>query len=325
MRPAAVFTPVAFTLLASSSRAAPAAPALGPRPGQIKNFVTFGDSYTDVTIDINGSTTWPVYVAGYAHLNLFPFAHAGATCNQSLTPRQYPAVMQDELPEYFAQVNNGSIKVKGDDTIYSLWIGTNDLGPNTLLTGGVIHNATVVDTTMCAIHWIQTLYNSGARNFIYQNIVPLERVPLYAVNSYPNRYWTAPRNATEWHLFINELAVAGNEIAELLLQNLPASLPGAHIALFDSHSLFNDILNNPSEYLNGTAPLNTTGSIISCQLQVNESTSDAGDCTIASGTDKDSFVWLDELHPSEQTDRIVAHEFVNIIQGNGSKWATWFS
>lgn len=37
---------LAFGLL--SSAALPGFPETGPRPGQIKNLVTFGDSYTDV-------------------------------------------------------------------------------------------------------------------------------------------------------------------------------------------------------------------------------------------------------------------------------------
>lgn len=33
----------------------------------------------------------------------------------------------------------------------------------------------------------------------------------------------------------------------------------------------------------------------------------------------------DELHPSEQSDRVVAREIANILDGKGSEYATWFS
>ena len=52
------------------------------------------------------------------------------------------------------------------------------------------------------------------------------------------------------------------------------------------------MLANPSTYLNGTAPLNTTGCVRSCIYQLNENLTDTGDCTIANGTDRDSFIWL---------------------------------
>jgi hypothetical protein len=35
-------------------------------------------------------------------------------------------------------------------------------------------------------------------------------------------------------------------------------------------------------------------------------------------------MWYDELHPSEQTDRVIAREFVDVVKGK-SKWATYWS
>lgn len=116
-----------------------------------------------------------------------------------------------------------------------------------------------------------------------------------------------------------------------------------HVAIFDSHSLFADMFAHPALYLNGTAPLNVTGSIRACVFQLNESTSDTGDCTIATGTDVDSFLWyvltvssrfgqncksrnrFDELHPSEQADRIVGREIASVIRGEKNRWTTWLS
>lgn len=63
-------------------------------------------------------------------------------------------------------------------------------------------------------------------------VIPLERTPLYANDSYTNHYWTRERNTTEWHLFMTELSVSANEIARLMLEALPASLPDAHIGPF---------------------------------------------------------------------------------------------
>ena len=62
-------------------------------------------------------------------------------------------------------------------------------------------------------------------------IIPLDRLPIYAVDAYPDKFWTAQRNTTEWHLFIQELAVAGNAISKLMLQNLARELDGAHIGM----------------------------------------------------------------------------------------------
>jgi len=97
------------------------------------------------------------------------------------------------------------------------------------------------------------------------------------------------------------------------------------LAFFDSYSFFEDMLAHPALYLNGTAPLNITGCVHSCVYQLNESPTDTGICTIANGTDRDSFLWYDELHPSEQTDRNIAKEVAEVIEGKSNRWTRWLS
>jgi hypothetical protein len=60
-------------------------------------------------------------------------------------------------------------------------------------------------------------------------MVPLDKVPLYSANSYPNKYWTEQRNTTEWNVFMKELVAAGNSISELMLANLARTLHGSHV------------------------------------------------------------------------------------------------
>ncbi|KAF9040087.1 GDSL lipase/acylhydrolase [Panaeolus papilionaceus] len=297
---------------------------VGLRPKQIKNLVTFGDSYTDTVIVSNGGTQWPVYASGFAKVNLFPFARSGATCSNNITFRPFPSLFESQLPTYFqASAKGGTIKVKPEETLYTLWLGTNDVGSNALLTGS--DNASLVDVTTCMINWVKTLYQSGARNFLFQNMIPLQNVPLYAPISHPARYWTAQRNTTEWSVFMTELVLSGNALTKLMLEALAPNLKGAHVGIFDSHSLFADMFAHPAKYLNGTAPLNVTGAVQECVFDLNENTSDMGRCTIAQGTDRDSFLWFDELHPSEQADRIVAREIAQVIEGKPNQWTRWLS
>ncbi|KAI0754371.1 GDSL lipase/esterase [Daedaleopsis nitida] len=299
--------------------------AAGPLPGQIKNLVPFGDSYTDIDGHADGGIMWPVFASEEGKFNLFNFAKSGATCSNNLTFRPFPPLFESQLPLYFTEKANGSLKLIPQETIYTLWIGTNDVGANALLTGNHAPGVTIVDTVSCAVNWVKVLYESGARNFIFQNMIPLETTPLYAAGSYPNRYWTAQRNTTEWSVFMNELTTSGNAIAKLMLQALAPTLHGAHIGLFDSHSLFTDMFNRPQLYLNGTAPLNVTGAVHACVFELNESTSDPGVCTDAVGTDQDSFLWFDELHPSVQAERVVAKAISDAIHRRTEKWITWLS
>ncbi|KAF8516085.1 carbohydrate esterase family 16 protein [Gautieria morchelliformis] len=289
----------------------------------IKNIVTFGDSYTDISVAL--FPLWPIYAADYGHLTMFDFARSGATCSNGLTPRTFPGVLEDEIPAFENATAHGNLTLPPSETLYTLWIGTNDVGVGELLTGQAVSGVSIVNTSACAVSWVQRLYDAGARNFFFQNMVPLDRVPLYSSNSYPNKYWTEQRNSTEWNVFMKELVAAGNSISELMLANLAHTLPDSHVCLFDSHALFTDILDHPNVYLNGTAPLNTTGAVRSCVYDLNESTSDPGNCTVATGANADSFVWFDELHPSEQSQRVVAKEIVSAINGTSERWLTCFS
>ncbi|KAF5356378.1 hypothetical protein D9758_009473 [Tetrapyrgos nigripes] len=316
MRPFPELAIVAFSSLIGL------ADAKGITPGQIKNLVTFGDSYTDAGVPADNGTAWPTYAAGYANVSLFPFAKSGATCSNNITFRPFPSLFESQLPDFFAEKKNGTLpKLEGKETLYTLWIGTNDVGANGLLTGhGAIledgERVSVVDTVTCAVNWVKTLYDSGARNFLFQNMIPLQHTPLYSADSYINHYWTLERNTTQWTVSMAELVISGNKIAQLLLKALAPSLSGAHVGLFDSYGLLKDMIANPSMYLNGTAPLNVTIPLKSCVYQLNESTSDTGVCTVAQGTDRDSYLWYDELHPSEQADRMVAKEIAKTFMSN---------
>lgn len=117
-------------------------------------------------------------------------------------------------------------------------------------------------------------------------MIPLEKTILYSADSYPNRYWTAQRNTTEWSVFMTELTHAGNALSKALLELLAPTLPGAHIGIF-----FEDMLANPHKFLNGTVPPNTTGAIHSCVFELNQDTSDTGNCTTVTGAAADSYFW----------------------------------
>ncbi|KAL5533380.1 hypothetical protein ACEPAF_5156 [Sanghuangporus sanghuang] len=79
---------------------------------------------------------------------------------------------------------------------------------------------------------------------------------------------------------------------------------------------------SPAKYLNGTAPPNVVTPIKSCIFQLNGSTAN---CTTVTGTDRDSYLWFDELHPSEQANRVVAREYSNAISRKSDSWVTWLS
>ncbi|KAJ8522310.1 hypothetical protein ONZ45_g1074 [Pleurotus djamor] len=235
---------------------------IGVAPGQITDFVTFGDSYTDIVTRGDGpdAQSWPIYAQMLSGAKLHPFAKAAATCSVNIT---FPSrsVFEYQLPSYFNETSSGRLVLDPEKTVYTLWIGTNDVGVMSLLTGK--SNASVVDVINCSTNWVQTLYDSGARYFIFQNMIPLQLAPMYYGN-----------------IFMKELVLSGNAIAKLSLEKMAKNLDGAHIALFDSYGLFLDMVMKPKLYLNGTVPPNVRGFINGCLANI---------CVNVKGPAKDSF------------------------------------
>jgi hypothetical protein len=161
-----------FSLLAFSLLPLSALSATPLAPGQITDFVTFGDSYTDVVWS-PGGVPWPFWARDYSGARVHPFARAGGTCSNNITARPFPSVYEGQIPEYDRAFGRGpgAVRLDGGKTLHMLWIGTNDLGSNALLTSP--GTSTIVDVTKCAVGWVKTLYDLGARNFLFQNVRPM--------------------------------------------------------------------------------------------------------------------------------------------------------
>lgn len=250
---------------------------------------------------------------------------------------------QYEIPAYVADSKyvypNGTkfLDDPVDETVYSIFIGTNDLGNYAFISDAQVPGTTIVNYTDCVFNAIQRIYDNGGRYFVLQNVAPLQLSPQYGLPGKgglaSTQYWPEkPSNITEISYKMLEYVSLVNNIFKYetpYLTEVANRYPGAQIAVMDINGLVSglptshnyqcansnfqqltDIYNNPSKYLNGTAPLDVTGYANS------------------DGTGKpanpDSFMWYDELHPSEQTDRVIAREFVDVVKGN-SKWATYWS
>jgi hypothetical protein len=297
----------------------------------------------------DGGRPWPQYVAQYSGANVYNYAVSGAVCSNNITPRTFaaidapfPAVEQYEIPAYIADSgyvdDNGTkfLDIPQDETVYSIFIGTNDLGNYAFISDSQVAGTTIVNYTDCVFQSIQSLYDSGARYFVLQNVAPLYLNPQYGLPGKgglaTTQYWPdKPSNITEISYKMLEYVSLVNAVFKYetpYLTEVVKQFPGAHVAVMDINGLvggrprmswtFNmltmmpqltDIYNNPANYLNGTAPLDVTG-----YVNVNGTANPS----------PDSFMWFDELHPSEQTDRVIAREFVDVVNGN-SKWATYWS
>lgn len=121
---------------------------------------------------------------------------------------------------------------------------------------------------------METLYQKvGARYFILQNLVPLEKAPLYADPGVPvtgNRFWAGRSeeyagNGTRIEERMRSMVWSANEIFEYKVPALVATkLREASVAVFNAYGFVNDIMARPEKYLSGPKPLNTTGHNVQC-------------------------------------------------------------
>lgn len=328
----------------------------------LKNFstlVAFGDSYTDDNrlnyfaqnnlqpppvgwVDpanyhsADGGRPWVQYVAQYAGIELHNYAVSGAVCSNDITPRNvpgldflFPSVEQYEVPAWIADSNytesNDMKFIQGgpEDTVYVIWIGTNDLGSYAFITDSQVEGTNLTSYMDCVFDQVKRVYDAGGRYFVLMNVAPLNLAPLYAlpeaggVVSNPGYWPTKPSNLTEISGRMMEQVVTVNAIYEYrtpFAARVAREFEGASLAVYDVHGLFTDIYYNPSEYLNGSAPLNVTGVVHRC---------DATGANCYTSDSPDSFMWYDDLHLSEQTARVVARNFVDVVKGM-SKWATYW-
>ncbi|KAF2443003.1 carbohydrate esterase family 16 protein [Karstenula rhodostoma CBS 690.94] len=322
-----------------------------------KTLVAFGDSYTDenrlgyfgshngsappigVHLGVSykastGGLVWPRYASIYTNSTLYNYAVSGAVCSNKITPRTwasinapFPDILGYELPAYLADSKyispNGTAFFTGtpSTTVYTIWIGTNDVGNNAFLTDSQVAGKVLTDYVDCVYHVVDGLYQNGARYFVLLNLAPLNLLPQYATPArgglnttqfFPDKQAFAGGNMTEISYRMLETVDTVNAIYAYRTPfetRVNATWPGANIANFDVNALITDMYANPEEYLNGTAPLNITGYVVG-----------AGNI---SRSDRDSYLWYDELHPSEQVDRVVAREFVGVL-GGASRWAKYW-
>ncbi|KAI9925431.1 hypothetical protein MW887_005812 [Aspergillus wentii] len=292
---------------------------------ELKNFtsfVSFGDSYTDQSrLDAFGSNvtappvgwvqpdnnntasggyTWGHYIAATG-VNLYNYAVSGAS---STTPHR-PAINSSPPPP--------------DETVYSIWIGTNDLGNNAFITDSQTTNKTIPDYTGCIYAALDQVYSNGGRYFILMNAAPLQLAPLYATPEHngvgQNHYWpNKPENLTEVSFRMWEQVATVNAILkyQTAYEVMAGRYAGAHFAVMDMNGLMTDMYNHPSEYFGGSA--NVSGFVKHCDLS-------GSNC--ASRDHPEGYLWYDELHPSERTDEIIAQHFMEVVRGE-SKWATYW-
>jgi hypothetical protein len=131
------------------------------------------------------------------------------------------------------------------ETVYSIWIGTNDLGNYAFITDSQVKNKAIPDYINCVYSVLDRVYANGGRYFVLMNLAPLQLAPLYATPENggvgANRYWPEkPDNLTLISYRMWEQVATVNNVFkyqtpyELLVAR---RYPGARFAVMDTYGL----------------------------------------------------------------------------------------
>ncbi|KAK4660834.1 hypothetical protein QC762_122580 [Podospora pseudocomata] len=341
-----------FSIILAGASASIAAASRGRK--SFDNLVAFGDSYTDngrlgyyinnggqapppgqyhsvSNTTASGGLTWAQFAAQDAGARLIDYAVSGATCSNKIVERDFafigrsfPSVLEDEIPSFTADVKFKSIfpNRTPENTVYALWIGTNDLGFDAFLSDSQAPGTTISDFVDCIWSVFDTIYKTGGRRFVLLNEAPLELSPLYAHpdngGTGDSQFWNTKTNynVTQYGQKIKQYTTNVNTIFDYGVPfqvAIKSRWPKATFDLFDVHSLLVDIYSQPQSFLD--APYNVTGYYRHCS----STGSDCVDQTALGGLS--GFLWYDELHPSTKTDEIIADHFLDVVSGK-SKYGT---
>lgn len=276
----------------------------------MENLIAFGDSYTDesrlgyffannkapppgeMTPESNqtsgGGKTWGRVVADSTGAKLYDYAVGGAMCSNNITSHYlnnavgvFPSVLDYEIPAFKTDLGYPKLypNRRCDNTVYALWIGTNDLGKDGFLGDQNVQGTSIPDFINCAWKTFDEIYKTGGRHFVLFNEAPLELSPMYAApengGTRNNNYW---RNKTSYNMTEIQYKMFEYTMSVNMMYDYGAAFeaviknrwPGASLTVFNAHQLILDIHANPTAYL--TPPATIIGSYVTCD-ETNCSTS----------------------------------------------------
>jgi hypothetical protein len=163
----------------------------------------------------------------------------------------YPSVLEYEIPAFLADskyttpAGQKFLDIPAAETVYAIWIGTNDVGNYAFLTDSQVAGKTLPDYIECVYEALDRVYENGGRYFVLMNLAPLQLTPQYAllerggaksVSWWPDK----PENQTAISYRMWEQVITVNDVVkyktpfEVLVKH---RWPGARVAVMDMYGL----------------------------------------------------------------------------------------
>lgn len=190
-----------------------------------------------------------------------------------------------------------------DDTLFGIFIGINDVG-NSYGAQNTSLNGIIFDVYSGLV---DELYQTGARNFLFLNVPPVNRSPL-----------TQAEGASAQAIEAADIADWNSRVAALS-RNLTATYHDATSFLFDTNAIFNQVLDDPCSYAQTCPYKNTT---TYCAAYEN-GTPSWYTFNATCGVPVDEYFWLNSLHPTFRMHNVTAQHIAEELSSgpcHGFRW-----
>jgi len=217
--------------------------------------VVFGDSlssdgtnFFDMSYSGENSSfgdNWPIQLKNLHNMTLWNFSVNGAVIDPDIVPRaiEYKTTFRDEYRYFLEKMTKGrkfADKWNGDNTLFALWLGTNDISNfnHTEYPQPSINNVleTIMDIYFTSI---KGLYDVGARNFLFINVQSIDDMP--SVYEFPG---VQPGVQTNFDVMVNYF----NESLKNHCQKFNAQHPDTNIIVYNMFDEIKHIMDHFQEY-----------------------------------------------------------------------------
>jgi len=264
--------------------------------GATKFLFVFGDSYTTTGFNISAGIDSPVpgftssngpnwvqFLGGtynVTNTQVLNLASGGATTDSKLVTPFQPTVLSfvDQVAQFdkFLTPPRPEAQWHSNDSLAAIFIGINDVGNSWSWTNVTQHGFHEVLLNRY-FEQIENLYSKGIRSFLFVNVPPIDRAPLFIQQGF---------DAT-----VKVKSSLADYNAQLVQQ--VRAFQGRHsdldqIIIFDSNTLFNTLLDSASVL----GMVNATGFCEAYQNGTPSMTTQVPGCASVS-----NYFWLNSLHP----------------------------
>jgi phospholipase/lecithinase/hemolysin len=192
------------------------------------------------SIDTLQWLTYLLHPSSSSTLLSYNFAYGGATTDASLVKPYTSTVLSlvDQVTLFESHLaplpsTADSPSLTSSNTLFAIWIGVNDVGNAWGSSNWSTLSKQIINQYIAQA---QKLYNSGARNFLFLTVPPIQKTPLVLAEPASVQSQEGAAVAT-----YNELLKAG-------VSSFKAKNGGIKTWVYDTTTVFDEAISNPTKY-----------------------------------------------------------------------------